>query len=140
MGIPEAVYGELTTNPRFPEEANQIRECEFIRVVGVSDRRVVSVLQRVAGLDLGESEAIAYADDNRADVLLMDEVAGRRVALDMGMRIMGSVGVLVTAFKEGHIDADDAERAFLRIRNANRHIGERLIADALAIIHEANDR
>lgn len=92
------------------------------------------MLQRATGLDLGESEAIIYADDNRADLLLMDEASGRRVALDMGIEIMGSVGVLVSAFMEGLLSTKEAEEVFQRIRNANRHISERLIGDALDVI------
>ena len=107
--IPEAVYQELTTNSNFPEEAETIRESEFIRIARVEDRKTVSVLQRATGLDLGESEAIVYADDHHADLLLMDEASGRRVALDMGIEIMGSVGVLVTAFKCGYISASEAD-------------------------------
>lgn len=133
--IPEAVYQELTLNSHFPQEARIIRESAFIRVVQVKDRKTVSVLQRATGLDLGESEAIVYADDNHADILLMDEVSGRRVALDMGIEIMGSVGVLVTAYKGGYISASEADEAFQKIRSAKRHISERLINDALEIIH-----
>lgn len=101
----------------------------------MKDRKTVSVLQRATGLDLGESEAIVYADDNHADILLMDEASGRRVALDMGIEIMGSVGVLVTAYKGGYISASEADEAFQKIRSAKRHISERLINDALEIIH-----
>ena len=71
--IPNAVYAELTTNPNFAEEAEQIKSCPFIKVVTVKEPKAVDVLQRSAGLDLGESEAIIYADDVKADVLLMDE-------------------------------------------------------------------
>ena len=133
--IPEAVYQELTINSNFPDEAKTIQESKFIRIVRVEDRKTVSVLQRATGLDLGESEAIVYADDNHADILLMDEASGRRVALDMGIEIMGSVGVLVSAFKGGYISVSEAEEAFRKIQSAKRHISERLISDALEIIH-----
>ena len=63
----------------------------------------------------------------------MDEASGRRVALDMGIEIMGSVGVLVTAFKCGYISASEADEAFLKIRNARRFISEQLLEDALEI-------
>lgn len=125
----------MTLNSNFPEEAKIIQESAFIRVVQVKDRKTVSVLQRATGLDLGESEAIVYADDNHADVLLMDEISGRRVALDMGIEIMESVGILVTAYKSGYISASEADEAFQKIRNAKRHISEQLISDALEIIH-----
>ena len=133
--IPEAVYQELTSNSNFSDEAKTIQESAFIRIVRVKDRKTVSVLQRATGLDLGESEAIVYADDNHADILLMDEATGRRVALDMGIEIMGSVGVLVTAFKGGYISISEVEEAFQKIRNAKRHISEQLMSDALEIIH-----
>ena len=133
--IPEAVYHELTSNSRFPEEARMIKDSAFIRVVSVQDRKTISVLQRATGLDLGESEAIVYADDHSADILLMDEASGRRVALDMGLQIMGSVGILISAFREGLMSTGEAEEAFRNIRKANRHISERLLNDALDIIH-----
>lgn len=58
--IPEAVYCELTSHEKYTDEANEIRNCAFIRVVSVQDRKAVDVLQKVSGLDPGESEAIIY--------------------------------------------------------------------------------
>ena len=98
--IPVSVYAELTTNPNFEDEARQIKDCPFIKVVTVKEHKAVDVLQRSAGLDLGESEAIVYADDIKADVLLMDEAKGRQVAKAMGLYIMGTVGVLLFAYEE----------------------------------------
>ena len=133
--VPEAVYDELTVNEKYFEETKLIKISEFIRVISVEDRKSVSLLQRAAGLDLGESEAIIYAENNNADLLLVDEALGRRVAKSMGIEIMGSIGVLVSAFRKGFLNEDEANNAFQRIRKAKRHISEKLIQDALDVIH-----
>lgn len=129
--IPEAVFEELTTNDSFQEEAEQIRSCAFIRRVSVDEQKSVAILRRATGLDQGESEAIIYADDHQADFLLMDEASGRKVAKAMGLRIMGTVGVLVNAFEDGILTAEDVEDAFEVLRNANRRISEELIQNAM---------
>ena len=133
--IPKAVFSEVTSNETFENEADIIRNSEYIKVVMVRDQRQVEFLQRATGLDLGESEAIIYADEIKADLLLMDEAAGRKVAQNMNLPITGSIGVLIKAFKSGIITADEADDAFARIRRANRHISEPLINKALEMIH-----
>ena len=135
--VPEAVYSEVTSNDAFYEEAELIRKSAYIKVVKVQNENNVSFLQRATGLDLGESEAIIYADEVKADVLLMDEVAGRRVAQNMNLSITGSVGVLIRAYQSGIITSSEADEAFLKIRNANRHISDKLIESALRIIHHS---
>ena len=100
--IPEAVFQEVTANEEFQDEADQIKKSSFIRVVKVENTDRVSFLRRVTGLDLGESEAIIYADEAKADLLLMDEVAGRKVAKNMSLPMIGTVGIIVRAFKVGH--------------------------------------
>lgn len=84
--IPEAVYTELTSNPRFQTEISQIQNCPFIHIQKISDERSVNLFRRVTGLDIGESEAIILSDDIHADLLLIDEVKGRQVAEQMGIK------------------------------------------------------
>ena len=134
--IPVSVYAELTTNPNFEDEARQIKDCPFIKVVTVKEHKAVDVLQRSAGLDLGESEAIVYADDIKADVLLMDEAKGRQVAKAMGLYIMGTVGVLLFAYEESIMSGSDVVKALTQLRRANRHIGEDVIKYALSKIRD----
>ena len=128
--IPEAVYSELTANSDYREEAAKIKNSSFISVVSVGEQKSVDILRRVTGLDLGESEAIVYADENKADVLLMDEAAGRRVAKSMGLRIVGSVGVLLAAFDEQIMTAQDVDAAVDTLRGTNRRISKDLAAYA----------
>lgn len=132
--IPETVFSEVTDNETYQKEAEMIRNSNFIKVVKVHNEESVSLLQRIAGLDKGECEAIIFADESNADLLLMDEAAGRKTAKKMGLKIMGSVGVLISAFKIGLLSVTDIETAFYRIRKSNRHISERIIQDAMDIV------
>lgn len=52
-------------------------------------------------LDAGESEAIALAEELKAEIVLMDELAGRGVAMNAGLTVLGTLGVLVRAKQQG---------------------------------------
>ncbi len=132
--IPEAVFSELTVNPKYTAEAELISNSSFIRVVSVKEKKAVDILRRTSGLDLGESEAIVYADDNKADVLLMDEARGRQVAKAMGLYIMGTVGVLLFAYDEKILSAADVKDALERLKKSEHHIGEDILNYAVSRI------
>lgn len=78
--IPKAVYRKLTENPAYLEEAEFIKATKFFCVVEVENIKSVNVLRSVTGLDAGESEALIVYDERNADLLLMDEHKGRRIA------------------------------------------------------------
>jgi predicted nucleic acid-binding protein len=59
-------------------------------------------------LDLGESEAIALAGEVHADIVLMDEQAGRQEAVRRGIRVAGTLSVLDEAEQAGLVDFDNA--------------------------------
>ena len=91
--IPQAVHRELLpAHPVLPD---------FLHVEAARNRAEVQRLQ--SELDLGEAEAIVLAREKTADLLLMDEADGRRVALREGVSIIGLLGVLVRAKRSGLI-------------------------------------
>ncbi len=59
-------------------------------------------------LDPGESEAIALATEVHADVLLIDEQAGRQEATRRGLKVAGTLSVLDEAEQAGLADFDEA--------------------------------
>lgn len=132
--IPKGVFSELTENQRFQNEAKIVKESNFIQVINEIDENYVSLLRRSTGLDLGESEAIYLSDNGKADLLLMDEVRGREVAARMGIKIMGTIGILTIAYEDSLISKDEIKEAIETLRDAGRHIGERLYEQLMNMI------
>jgi predicted nucleic acid-binding protein len=56
-------------------------------------------------LDRGEAEAIALALELNADLLLIDERKGRVAASQLGIRVVGILGMLVEAKQRGFVSA-----------------------------------
>lgn len=124
--VPDAVYEELISNVKFQKEAEKILRAEYVKKVVVEDKKSVTLLRRATGLDAGESEAIILSDEIKADLLLMDELKGRQVAKQMGLNIMGTVGILMTAFDEELLLAEEIEQCIDVLRSNGRHISEKL--------------
>jgi hypothetical protein len=61
-------------------------------------------LERVSvDLGSGEREAIALAIGARADLVILDEQKGRRVARERGLSVTGTIGILAEARERGVI-------------------------------------
>ncbi len=123
--IPQAVFDELTADERFKHEADQIRRKQFIKVKAVKNPESASILKRATGLDQGESEAIILTDEQNADVLLMDEAKGRAVSFQMGFNIMGTIGILMAAYEESELTADEVRECVESLQRAGRHISQK---------------
>ena len=132
--IPVAVYKELTTNPKFEQEANLIKNTTFIDVVSIVDTKSVSILQRATGLDRGESEAIVLAEEVKADFILIDERKGRMVAKQMGNQITGTLGIIIRSYKENLITSEIALQCFEQIKNSGIRIGDTLYNEVVNMI------
>lgn len=123
--IPQAVFTELTVDIRFAEEAEVIKNEKFISVKEVSNMASVNILKRATGLDQGESEAIILSDEIQADILLMDEAKGRKISDQMGIHIMGTIGILMVAYEDDILTADEVKKCIDGLQNAGRHIGHK---------------
>ncbi len=123
--IPQAVFDELTADERFKLEVDQIKRKQFIKVKAIKNPESASILKRATGLDQGESEAIILTDEQNADVLLMDEAKGRAVSFQMGFKIMGTIGILMAAYEEDELTANEVRECVEGLQRAGRHISQK---------------
>jgi uncharacterized protein len=99
--IPPAVHYEVVIAGRGRPGATQVGEAAWVCVADAQDPVVVRLLQE--RLDAGESQAIALAIRMHADLLLIDEARGRRVAEAWGLHTTGTLGTLIAAKHRGYI-------------------------------------
>ncbi len=98
--IPPAVARELEApRPRFKPVT--VREMEFAKIQAPQNRETIAEL--LASLEPGEAEALALAIEIRADAILIDEAAGRAVAIQRGLAPLGVLGILLRAKQRGLI-------------------------------------
>lgn len=86
-------------------------------------------------LDSGEATSIALASEQEDSLLIIDEIKGRKAAKEMGVTITGSLGILVTAKKKGHIQA--IKPIIEKIQETNFRISKELVDRVLQIVDEA---
>jgi len=114
LTIPAAVRRELAwldhAGGRAQVEA-ALRE-GWLAVEEVSDRRLLPVLRR--RIDEGEAEAIELARQTNADLLIIDDLAGRSVAAEASVPYTGLLGVLSEERMAGNIPSLGALIARLR--------------------------
>jgi predicted nucleic acid-binding protein len=84
----------------------------WITVVPVRDREKVKLIQRT--LDSGESSAIALALETKKPLLILDDAQARSFAVDIGLSITGTLGILIAAYRQGVISDIDSIISELR--------------------------
>ena len=134
--LPRAVFSELTSNKTYQSEADIISQSDFIECRDVRNTQALTVLQALTTLDLGESEAIILAQEYEADVLLMDEAKGRKVAQQLHIPLSGALGVLIDCFDSGLLAKSEVSECLDILQQAGRRISGHLINKVRDYINE----
>jgi uncharacterized protein len=99
--IPEEVYDEVVRRGCGLAGAPEVASYHWINVVQVKNRVAVEALS--ISLDKGEAEAIVLSKEKGA-LLIIDDGDGRKTARLMGLKITGTIGILLLASQDGKID------------------------------------
>jgi predicted nucleic acid-binding protein len=115
--VPQAVWNEV--------QAKQTIELpEFIQLHGVQASKELEMLGYL--LDQGESEAIVLA--KTLDLpLIIDEKKGRKIASQMGIKIVGLLGIIYLNIKQLHLSTEEAKLFLQMVRDKGFRISQTLI-------------
>ena len=97
LTIPSAVYAEVVTAGEGRVGSEALRNANWIHCCPVNNRALVTFLK--ISLDDGEAEALALTQETGADLLLMDDGEGRRIAEAVGIKLTGTIGLLLRYYQ-----------------------------------------
>jgi len=130
ISIPNAVFQEIEAgkNKKYYKDLSKLN---WINIVEIQDRQAVKYF---LDLDSGEAEAIVLATEINANLIIMDEKLGRFHAKHAGLKVTGTIGVLVKAKKQGLIK--ELRPFLIELTCKNVWISDKLIKEILEQVGE----
>jgi predicted nucleic acid-binding protein len=112
----EVVVRGITSGAPDAVAAKFLFDHKRILVIGIISPRT---LEQIASLpiDKGEVETIDLAVQENADLILVDNLHARVEARRAGLRIKGTLGVLVEAYRKGLVDFEELELLIEEIKS-----------------------
>ncbi len=125
--IPQTVADELSASESPPVVKNWIAHPpDWLEIQALETSQGIEL----GKLDPGEREAILLAEQLKADLVILDDKAARRMALERGLKIIGFLGILKDAARAGLLDL---ETIFAQLRVVGFWVApsllERLLTD-----------
>lgn len=131
--IPQAVWREVVETGNGQPGAREVASAGWLTVCETRDRDFIALLRM--DLDQGEAEAIALSCEAQAGLLLLDEKDARRVAQHLGIKTLGTVGLLIWAKRSGVIANLREQLDALQIKGRFR-LSQAVYDEALRAVEE----
>jgi len=136
--IPEEVYKEAVERGLKEgfSDALAIKECVdqgWMKISKLNEREIKlcqKMMDHVFEIHLGEAQAIILARETGA-LLLMDESSGRAFAETLGLRVRGTLYVIMKALREKLLDRAEAKEIVLALVSKGFRIEPKLLARIL---------
>lgn len=80
-----------------PEIANEYGKTlpEWLKLIAVKDH--LKQQEFASMVDSGEASAIALAGEVESDYIVIDDLQGRKLAMKLGLKVIGTLGILLKA-------------------------------------------
>jgi len=129
--VPDAVAQEILVRGSADPTATAIQTTAWIQVV-----EAPAPSDELAAWDLGKGETavLAYAAANAGTTAIIDDLAGRRCAEAIGVKLRGTLGLVLIAKRRGIVTS--ARETLTRLRAAGMYLADAVIDRALQEIGE----
>jgi len=128
--IPNAVYKEIEQGINKPYYQN-LKEIIWIKIEGISDKKA---LQYFNDLDAGEAEVLILANEINADLVIIDEILGRKFAQKLNINLTGTLGILLKAKELNYIE--NISSLITQLRDKGTWINPKLANKILELANE----
>ena len=122
LQILKEIFISITITPEIQCEFGEVLP-EWILVKEIKDKKRQQILR--LQLDDGEASAIALCMENDNSLLLIDERKGRGIASELGLKMMGTLGVIIKAWELKLIGSLADE--FEKLKKVDFWISEKII-------------
>lgn len=129
IDILPTLFGKVIIPPEVSDELAQAKRPQSIRTFITTPpawlyQQTPSSVDSIPMLHPGETSAISLAIELHADLLLIDEVLGRKAAVARRIAVTGTIGVVERAADQGLLDLKET---FDRIKNTDFWISRELL-------------
>lgn len=128
--VPLAVHAEFLATEQIMRQMS-LDSAPWIKTASLAHPQRVFVY---SGLGRGEAEVLGLAEEQSAQLVIIDERKGRRYAQRLGIPVTGTVGVLLLAKEKGLIDA--IAPLFAELQKAGLYLDSSVITKALSVAGE----
>jgi predicted nucleic acid-binding protein len=123
--IPEAVFNELTA----ASTPTSVRDWIANKPAWLIVQQAPPVLaEEMQEIQIGEKEAIGLAQAIRSDYVLLDDRRAREIAKHSGVKVVGTLGILISAAERGLINLNEAIDA---LKKTNFRVSPELLESLL---------
>jgi len=130
ISVPFAVYEEIESG-KDKDYYIDISRIEWIKIEKIHSNETKLYL---FDLDDGEAEVLILAYEQQADLVVLDEIIGRRYALQLNLNLTGTLGILLKSKKEGYIDK--ITPLLYELINKNSWLNPKLVAKVIEMAGE----
>ena len=129
LHIPDAVWSEAVRPNRVREV--DLAELRNIHRHTIPQVQVTQFLQETGleGLQTGDVESLCLCQHTQVSTLLTDDLSVREAAKQLSLTPVGSLGIVVRAYRVGHISLADAERYLNALYDTSSLFVTRVIVD-----------
>jgi predicted nucleic acid-binding protein len=124
------LFDEIRIPPVVQDEIGTV--FPWLKVQAVRDVALIAALK--TQMDEGEAHVIALATEKTDVFVILDDRKARRIAKQMGLRVIGTVGILLRSKQHGHLTEITSEIEALE--RVGFYLTESLRREALSLAGE----